>query len=339
MKELNIAVVGATGLVGTTILEVLETTSLKIKSLKLLASARSVGKKLNFKGEELEVKETKNEEFTGMDLALFASTDAAASVFGPEATKQGCTVIDNGSTFRMQEGIPLVVPEVNMHTIKKEDKLIANPNCSTIQMVVALKPILDAVGLRKVIVSSYQSVSGWGKEAVEELTKQTNAKLNNQKIEITPGIFAHQIAFNCLPHIDKFTENGYTKEELKMINETRKILNVAALPITATCVRVPVYVGHSEAVVVETEKKISAKETRKLLAEAPGIIIIDNPEKNEYPLAINCEKKREVFVGRIREDSCFENGISLWIVADNLYKGAAANAVQIAEEMAKEGML
>jgi aspartate-semialdehyde dehydrogenase len=251
--------------------------------------------------------------------------------FAPIAGRAGCVVIDNTSAFRMDPMVPLVVPEVNAHAIAQYPKknIIANPNCSTIQMVVVLKPIHDAARIKRVVVSTYQAVSGTGKRAIKELENQVLAIFSNREIE--KSVYPHQIAFNCLPHIDVFFDNGYTKEEMKMVNETKKIMEDNSIGVTATTVRVPVFFGHSEAVNIETEKKLTAEDVRKILSKAPGVIVVDNPKKFEYPLAIHAAGKDETFVGRIREDESIPNGINLWVVSDNIRKGAALNAVQIAE--------
>ncbi len=266
-----------------------------------------------------------------MDIALFSAGAERSLEFAPSAVTSGAVVIDNSSAFRMGPKVPLVVPEINAHAIAGHAGIIANPNCSTIGMVMALKPIHDAVRIKRIVVTTFQSVSGTGKEAIDELAGQTVALLNFRDIETK--VYPHQIAFNCLPHIDAFLENGYTKEEMKMVNETRKILEDESIGVTATTVRVPVFRCHSESVNIETEKKISANEVRALLSSAPGVIVYDDPKKNLYPLAIDTAGKDEVYVGRIREDESIPNGINLWVVSDNLRKGAALNAVQIAEHL------
>jgi aspartate-semialdehyde dehydrogenase len=336
MKKLNVCVIGATGLVGSKILESLEKRKFPIKKLKLLASSRSKGKRIKFKNSYYTVKETKLNEFNGIDLAFFASTSDAASFFAPEAVKLGAVVIDNGSSFRLKKDVPLIVPEVNKEALKKHKAIIANPNCSTIQLVVALKPILDNFGIKKVIVSTYQSVSGWGKEASEELKNQVKSFVKGKKIKFKKEIFPYQIAFNCLPHIDKFTQGYYTKEEFKIIQETKKILSNNKIKITATCVRMPVFVGHSEAVYVETKEKAKRCDVIKVLKKAKGVVVLDNPEKLVYPLPLDVAGKEDVYVGRIREDNEKDKGIWMWVVADNLLKGAATNAVQIGETLIKE---
>ena len=336
MREYNVAVVGATGVVGTEMISTLERRNFPVKKLSLLASERSLGKKLTFRGEEYSVKVLNEDSFKGVEIGLFSAGGSISERFAPIAAKAGCVVIDNTSAFRMEPNIPLVVPEVNPEEIGVfgTGRIIANPNCSTIQMVVALKPIHDAVGIKRIVVSTYQAVSGTGKDAIEELAGQTRALLALKEPEIK--VYPHRIAFNCLPHIDVFLDNGYTKEEMKMVNETRKILKAPSMAVTATTVRVPVFYGHSESVNIETEKKITSDEVRKILARAPGVTVVDNPALLEYPLASNAAGKDNTFVGRIREDESIPNGINMWIVADNIRKGAALNAVQIAEILIKE---
>jgi len=328
-----VAVVGATGAVGNEMIAVLEERDFPVDSIRLFASERSEGVRLNFKGQEIPVETLKEDSFQGIDIALFSAGAERSRIWAPIAAKSGCVVIDNSSQWRMDPEVPLVVPEVNPHDLKWHKGIIANPNCSTIQMVVALKPIHDVAKIKRIVVTTFQAVSGTGKKAMDELLQQTVALLNFKDIEIK--VYPHQIAFNVLPHIDKFLENGYTKEEMKMVNETKKIMGDPSIRVTATTVRVPVFRGHSESVNIETEKKITAQEVRELLSKAPGVVVIDNPEKNEYPLPIYASGKDEVFVGRIREDESIENGINMWVVSDNLRKGAALNAVQIAEELLK----
>lgn len=332
MSAKVVAVAGATGVVGRQMLRVLEERRFPVKDIKLLASARSVGQKLPFHGEEIAVEELTEHSFKGVDIALFSAGGGTSKKFAPCAAKDGCIVVDNSSAWRMDPTVPLVVPEVNADVIPEHRGIIANPNCSTIQMVVVLKPLHDAAKLTRVIVSTYQAVSGAGKDAIEELRAQTAAILAGK--EYAPKIFPHQIAFNCIPQIpqsDAFTENGYTSEEMKMVNETKKILGLPDLPVSATTVRVPVVTGHSESVNIETEKKLSADEARRLLAGALGVVVQDDPRNQIYPLASNCAGSGDTFVGRIREDLSHPNGLAMWIVSDNLLKGAAYNAVQIAE--------
>ena len=327
----NVAVVGATGAVGNEMVSTLEQRKFPVDHLKLLASSRGAGTKMEFNGKSCKVEILDENSFKGIDIGLFSAGGSVSQKFAPIAGNAGCVVVDNTSAFRMDPQVPLVVPEVNAHAIAGYPKknIIANPNCSTIQMVVALKPIHNVARIKRVVVSTYQSVSGTGKRAIKELESQTLAIYNQQ--EVKKEVYPHQIAFNCLPHIDVFLENGYTKEEMKMVNETKKIMEDDSIRVTATTVRVPVFYGHSEAVNIETEKKLTADEVREILSEAPGVVVMDNPKKSEYPLAIYAAGKDETFVGRIREDESIPNGINMWIVSDNIRKGAALNAVQIAE--------
>lgn len=328
-----VAVVGATGAVGNEMMSVLEERKFPVEKLRLFASERSEGKTLEFKGEDIGVEALNENSFKGIDIALFSAGAERSKIWAPIAAASGCVVVDNSSQWRMDPAIPLVVPEVNAHDLKWHKGIIANPNCSTIQMVVALKPIHDAAKILRVVVTTFQAVSGTGKKAMDELLQQTTDLLNFR--EVRCDVYPHQIAFNVLPHIDKFLENGYTKEEMKMVNETQKIMGDKSIRLTATTVRVPVFRGHSESLNIETEKKITAREVRELLSAAPGITIFDAPEKNVYPLPVEISGKDDVFVGRIREDESIESGINMWIVSDNLRKGAALNAVQIAEELVK----
>jgi aspartate-semialdehyde dehydrogenase len=327
----NVAVVGATGAVGNEMVAILERRNFPVNQLKLLASKRGAGTRMEFKGKSYTVEVLDENSFSGIDIGLFSAGGSVSEKFAPIAGEAGCVVIDNTSAFRMDPQVPLVVPEVNAHAIAQYPKknIIANPNCSTIQMVVALKPIHDVARIKRVVVSTYQAVSGTGKRAIKELESQVLAIYNHQ--EIKKEVYPHQIAFNCLPHIDVFFDNGYTKEEMKMVNETKKIMEDNSIGVTATTVRVPVFYGHSESVNIETEKKLTSQEVREILSKAPGVVVVDNPKKFEYPLAINAAGKDETFVGRIREDESIPNGINMWIVSDNIRKGAALNAVQIAE--------
>jgi len=329
MKKYKVAVVGATGAVGEEMRLVLEEREFPVEKLSLFASVRSAGKEYKYKEEKVVVRELKDDSFNGIDIALFSGGDEVSKHFAPLAVQQGTIVIDNGKYFRMDPQVPLVVPEVNPDDLKWHKGLIANPNCSTIQMVVALKPIYDEAGIERVVVATYQSVSGTGKEAIEELKNQAASIAKGKEFEIKA--YPYQIAYNALPHIGSFKENGYTSEEMKMLKETRKILGDDNIRVAATTVRVPVYRAHSEVVHIETKKKISVRRTREILSAFPGIKVIDNPEKLEYPLPLFAEGKDEVFVGRIREDISTENGLVMWVVSDNLRKGAALNAVQIAE--------
>ncbi len=336
MKNFSVAVVGATGAVGNEMIRVLEEREFPVGQIKLLASERSIGKFIEFRGKSIPVEVLDENSFSGVQIGLFSAGGSTSEKFAPIAAKAGCVVIDNTSAFRMVPDIPLVVPEVNPEAIAlyKNKGIIANPNCSTIQMVVALKPIHDAVKIKRIVVSTYQAVSGTGKKAIEELAEQTKALMNFQEAKVK--VYPHQIAFNCLPQIDVFVDNGYTKEEMKMINETKKIMNDSSMRVTATTVRVPVFYAHSESVNIETERKITADEVRKLLSSAPGVCVVDNPQNREYPLAIHAAGKDDTFVGRIREDDSIPNGINMWIVSDNIRKGAALNAVQIAEILIKD---
>ena len=335
-NKLNIAVAGATGAVGNQMISCLEERNFPVKSIKFLASKRSVGRHLRFKGDLVAVQELTKDSFKGMDIALFSAGGAASKKYAPFAAKDGCIAVDNSSMWRMDPKVPLVVPEVNPHAIAGYTKkgIIANPNCSTIQMVLPLNPIHKNYKIKRIVVSTYQAVSGTGKKAIDELFDQTRSMINF--LDYEKKVYPHRIAFNCIPHIDSFLDNGYTKEEVKMVNETRKILEDNHIGVTATTVRVPVYFGHSESVNIETKKKISATEVRSLLEKESGIKVLDKPKKNIYPLAIDAAGKDLTFVGRIRDDESVKNGINLWVVADNIRKGAATNAVQIAEILAKD---
>lgn len=335
-KKFNVAVAGATGAVGNQMITCLEESQLPVKTVKFLASRRSLGRTLRFRGDEIPVEELTDDSFEGMDIALFSAGGGTSKRFAPAAAKRGCVVVDNSSAWRMDPEVPLVVPEVNPHAVAsyKNKGIIANPNCSTIQMVVPLKPIYDRCGIKRIVVSTYQAVSGTGKKAIAELFDQTRAMINF--LDVEKSVYPHRIAFNCLPHIDVFQDNGYTKEEMKMVNETRKIFEDDTIAVTATTVRVPVFFGHSESVNIETREHISADEVRKLLAEAPGVKVMDDVENNVYPLAIDAAGQDLTLVGRIRQDESIPNGINLWIVADNIRKGAATNTVQIAEILVKE---
>jgi aspartate-semialdehyde dehydrogenase len=330
-NKYRVAVVGATGAVGNEMVEVLQERKFPAENLRLFASERSSGKTIDFQGQPVAVEVLTDKVFKGIDIALFSAGGDRSREFAPVAAREGCVVVDNSSAWRMDPEVPLVVPEVNPGDLDRHKGIIANPNCSTIQMVVVLKPIHDAVIIKRVVVTTFQSVSGTGKKAMDELLNQTSDILNFR--EVNPAVYPHQIAFNCLPHIDQFMENGYTKEEIKMVNETKKILGDDSVRVSATTVRVPVFRGHSEALNIETGEKIDPADLRALLSTAPGIIVYDAPEKNIYPLPTVSAHKDEVYVGRIRSDDTIENGINMWIAADNLRKGAALNAVQIAEEL------
>ena len=335
-KKFNVAVAGATGAVGNQMITCLEERNFPTKSIKFLASHRSVGRKLRFRGEDLPVEELTENSFKGVDIAIFSAGGGISKTFAPLAAKDGCVVVDNSNAWRMDSEVPLVVPEVNPHAIAEYTKkgIMANPNCSTIQMVVPLYPIYKEVGIKRIVVSTYQAVSGTGKKAIDELFDQTRSMINF--LDYEKKVYPHRIAFNCLPHIDVFQENGYTKEEMKMVNETKKIFEDPSIGITATTVRVPVFYSHSESINVETEEHISAANVRTLLEKAPGVKIVDDPGNNLYPLAIDAAGQDLTWVGRIRNDESIPNGINMWVVADNIRKGAATNAVQIAEILAKE---
>jgi len=329
MKSYNVAVVGATGLVGRKMTQVLEEHKFPVKTLTPLASKRSVGKEVTFNGEKIKVKELTPESFNGIEIALFSAGATVSKEFAPIAAKAGTVVIDNSSAWRMDPEIPLVVPEVNRDDIFKHHGIIANPNCSTIQMVVALKPLHDKYRIKRVVVSTYQSVTGAGQKGVDQLDEELGKKQGSTQK------FPHKIAFNCIPHIDVFREDGYTKEEFKMVFETTKIMGDESIKVSPTCVRVPVFGGHSESVNVEFEKPYELEDVIKLLRKSPGIIVEDDPSKNVYPMPLNAYDRDEVFVGRIRRDETAPNSLNMWIVSDNIRKGAATNAVQIAEELIK----
>jgi aspartate-semialdehyde dehydrogenase len=329
----TVAVVGATGAVGTEMIDVLEERMFPVGTLLPLASSRSAGGTVTFRGESIPVQVLTKDSFEGVDIALFSAGADISREFAPIAAKAGAVVIDNSAAWRMEPDVPLVVPEVNAHDIPSHKGIIANPNCSTIQMVVALKPLHDRARIRRIVVTTFQSVSGTGKEAMDELMTETQDLLSFK--EASPKVYPYQIAFNCLPQIDDFLPSGYTKEEMKMLNETRKIMGDRSIQVTATTVRVPVYVGHSEAVNIETEQKLSANEARAILSEAPGVLVFDDPAHKVYPMPLDVAGKDEVYVGRVREDESIANGLNLWVVADNLRKGAALNAVQIAECLVK----
>ena len=325
----HVAIAGATGAVGTEFLKLLEARDFPMKSLRLLASSRSAGSKLKFRGENLEVEELTPKSFKGIDIAFFSAGGSRSKEFAPHAVDSGAVVIDNSSAFRMDEKVPLVVPEINPKQALEHQGLIANPNCSTIQMVVALNPIHSAANIQRVVVSTYQAVSGAGASAMEELKQQLRAWANDEPMK--QEVFPTQIAYNLFPHIDVFQDNGYTKEEMKMVHETRKIMNAPNMQISATCVRVPVLRAHSEAIWVETEKPLSESEARELFEKEPGIVVQDERESGGYPTPWHITETQETYVGRIRKDISHPNGLTFWVVADQLYKGAALNAIQIAE--------
>ena len=325
----TVAVVGATGAVGAEMIEVLEERAFPVERLMPLASSRSAGGTVGFRGADVPVQELTKESFAGVDIALFSAGSDVSREYAPVAVKAGTLVIDNSAAWRMEPTVPLVVPEVNPADAARHQGIIANPNCSTIQMVVALKPLHDAARITRVVVTTFQSVSGTGKDAMDELLAECKALLSFKEPE--PKVYPYQIAFNCLPQIDDFLPTGYTKEEMKMVHETRKIMGDQTIRVTATTVRVPVYVGHSESVNIETQRKLTANDARALLAAAPGIQVYDDPAHKLYPMPLDVAGKDDVYVGRIREDESTAHGLNLWVVADNLRKGAALNAVQIAE--------
>ena len=332
-REYDVAVVGASGVVGEAMVSILEERNFPIRNLHLLGSERSAGKRLDFNGEQVQIGLLSEFDFSNAQFAMFSAGAGISDQYAPLAARRGCIVIDNTSRFRYEQDIPLVVPEVNPEAIDSHEGLIANPNCSTIQMVVALKPIYDAVGIERINVATYQSVSGAGRSGIEELANQSVALLNGR--EPVVDAMPKQIAFNAIPHIDVFLDNGYTKEEMKMVWETRKILGDDTILINPTTVRIPVFFGHSEAVHIETKRKITASETRDLLASAPGVKVVDDPDDLSYPTAVtNAANLDDVFVGRIREDISHERGLNLWVVSDNVRKGAALNSIQIAEYLA-----
>jgi aspartate-semialdehyde dehydrogenase len=341
----HVAVVGATGAVGQQMLNTLEKRDFPIKKLTLLSSARSAGSTVTFKGKEWIVEEAEPESFNGVDIALFSAGGSVSKLLAPEAVKRGAVVVDNTSAYRMDPDVPLVVPEVNEEDIKLHNGIIANPNCSTIQMAAALEPIRKEYGLSKVIVSTYQAVSGAGAAAIDELHEQSQAILNEESYE--PAVLPvkgdkkhYQIAFNAIPQIDMFQDNGFTFEEMKMINETKKIMHMPSLKVSATCVRLPVVTGHSESVYIEIEKEsVSVKDLHLLLKDAPGITLEDIPEEQVYPMPAYAVGKPDVFVGRVRKDLDEDKGFHMWVVSDNLLKGAAWNSVQIAESLVKLGLV
>jgi len=334
LRQFSVAVVGATGAVGQEILRVLAERNFPVGRLRLLATARSAGKEIRFRGEAYTVQETRPESFEGIEIALFAG-GAASKEFALAARDRGTLVVDNSSAFRMEPDVPLVVPEVNPEDVKWHKGIIANPNCSTIIMVVPLKPIYDTAGIKRVVVSTYQAVSGAGAAAIKELELQTRAVLDGK--DYAPQVFAHQIAFNLIPHIDVFQDMDYSREEWKMVRETQKILHDESVAITATTVRVPVFRCHSESLNIETRERLSAPEAKEILARAPGVVVVDEPAAKEYPMPVLACDKNDVFVGRIRDDNSLDMGLNMWVVADQLRKGAATNAVQIAELAIEHG--
>ncbi len=333
----RVAVAGATGAVGEVMLQILEERSFPVRSLRLLASERSVGKRLRFRGEEIPVTRLGEDSFEGIDLALFAAGASRSKAFAPHAVRAGAVVIDNSSAYRMEPDVPLVVPEVNPDAALAHQGIIANPNCTTIVMLMPLKPLHDYGRIRRIVASSYQAVSGAGAQAMEELRRQVRAWAAGEPLEVRA--FPHQIAFNVLPHVDAFLDNGYTKEEMKCQNETRKIMGDETIRVSATTARVPVFTAHSVAVNLETERKITAAKARELLAKAPGVQVLDDPATNRYPTPLLAAGKDDCYVGRIREDVSLEHGLNLWVSGDQLRKGAALNAIQIAELLISRGAL
>jgi len=337
MKKYNVAVVGATGLVGREMLKTLSQRNFPIDQLKLIASERSEGKKIKFEDKELIVESVKEGTFEGIDIALFSAGSGVSKEVAPQVKKAGGIVVDNSNAFRMDPDVPLVVPEVNGEDLKEHQQIIANPNCSTIQMVMLLKPLAEKYGLKRLVINTYQAVSGAGKKAVDELIEQTKSYLNKE--EIKNENFNHQIAFNAIPQIDVFLDNDYTKEEMKMINETHKILHDPELPITATCVRIPVIFGHGESLNIELNNDFKVEAIKELFAQTKNVEVVDDPAQEKYPMQIDTENNDNVLVGRIRRDNSVENGLNLWLTANNLRKGAALNAVQIAEYLVENDLV
>lgn len=336
-RKFRVAVCGATGAVGREMLKTLKDRNFPVSEVGAFASARSAGNAVPFGDDEITVQELTHDCFEGWDIAIFSAGGGPSREFAPSAVKAGCVVIDNSNAWRMDPACPLVVPEVNPDDLAWHKGIIANPNCSTIQMVVVLKPIHDEAGIERVVVSTYQAVSGTGQKAIRELETQVSELMNGRDPSIK--VYPHQIAFNCLPQIDVFQDNGSTLEEMKMARETAKILDDPSVKLTATAVRVPVFYSHSEAVNIQTRMPLSPQACRVLLAESPGITVVDYPEKLAYPMAIDAAGEDDVFVGRIRQDETVEHGLNLWIVSDNIRKGAALNAVQIAEVLAERDLV
>lgn len=336
MSGYTVAIVGATGVVGDRFIKVLEQRNFPVRSMRMMASKRSVGRTLPFRGEQIPVEETTDASFQGVDIVFLSATTEASRHFAPLAAKAGALVIDDSSAWRMDPEVPLVVPEVNGEDVKLHKGIISTPNCTTVPIVMLAKPLNDVNPIRRIIADTYQAVSGTGGAAVKELETQARALLEGGSAQ--PDVYPHQIAFNLLPQVDSFLENGYTKEEWKMVQETRKIMHLPELPISATCVRVPVPVSHSEAIHLEFTDPMSADEARRILSAAPGVIVQDDPANSVYPMPLTSADRDEVFVGRIRQDASHPRGLALWVVSDNLIKGAALNAVQIAETAIKYGV-
>lgn len=338
MKKYNVSVVGATGLVGSEIIKVLEETKFPINILLPLASKNSIGKKIEFKKSLIQVEELTTESFKNIDITLFSAGGSISAKFADAAVKSGAIVIDNTSHFRMDKDVPLIVPEVNPQDLKDHKGIIANPNCSTAQLVLPLKPIHDKYKIKRIVVDTYQATSGAGKAAMDELMKQTASILNGEGATAAEK-FTRQIAFNLIPQIDTFTDNGFTKEEMKMTNETKKILGDNSIELVATCVRVPVFIGHSEAVHIETEKFFDINDITKIISDMPNLKIMDEPNNQVYPTPLDCIETNDTLIGRIRRDFTINNGISMFIVSNNLRKGAALNAVQIAQRLIKDKLI
>jgi len=332
-RKPHVAVVGATGAVGVEMIKTLEKRNFPVGKLTLLASARSAGRKLRFCGKDIAVKELTKDSFAGIDIALFSAGSGISKEYAPMAAKAGCVVVDNSSAFRMDDSVPLVVPEINAGDVKKHKGIIANPNCTTAVTLMALYPLHQAFGCKRIFASSYQAVSGTGAKAIEELKRQVNEIVSGKPA--TKEVYPHQIAFNVLPHVDSFLPSGYTREEMKMENEGRKIMHHPAFRASVTCVRVPVYRAHSIAVSAEFERPVTVQAAREVLKKAPGLDLVDDPAKNEYPLPLSVTEKYNCAVGRIRKDCALDNGLCFWVSGDQLLKGAALNAVQIAEELLK----
>ena len=337
MSDPRVVIVGATGAVGQVALQVLAERNFPMESLRLCASPRSYGKRIKFRGAELVVEEATPELFAECDIAFIAVSASVSRQLSPVAVQQGCVVINKSAAFRMEPGMPLVVPEINAADIEAHQGILSVPNCSTTQMVMALYPLHRANPIKRVVVDTYQSVSGTGSAAMEELTRQSHQVLEGRPAEAS--VYPHQIAFNLLPQIDSFLDDGYTGEERKMVEETRKIMHAPQIAISATCVRVPVPIAHSEAVHVEFERPMTPQEARGLLAAFPGVVVVDDPQRSQYPMPVNAAGRDEVFVGRVRQDSSHPNGLAMWVVSDNLRKGAATNGIQIAEELVKRKAL
>jgi aspartate-semialdehyde dehydrogenase len=336
-REYRVAVVGATGAVGRAMRSILAERDFPVKDVVALATAKSAGMKLDYKGREITCQELTPDSFKDVDLALFSAGGGTSLKFAPIAAEAGCVVVDNSSAWRMDPAVPLVVPEVNPDDVNWHKGIIANPNCSTIQMVVAMKPLHDEARIQRVVVSTYQAVSGTGNKAIVELLDQTPRVMAGETV--VPTVYPHQIAFNCLPHIDVFLEDGYTKEERKMVDETKKIMGDPSIAVSATCVRVPVQNSHSESVNLQFARPLSVERARELLASAPGVKLVDDPENNVYPMPIVATGQDDTYVGRIRLDPTAPNSLNIWVVADNLRKGAALNAVQIAELLAERDLV